>query len=241
MKFVKWAVVLTALSATPLQAAPVSLVNAGFEDGLNGWTTVGGVVATGSTTITTYDNVEWDIFASGSAMAQLNPTGIDVSTVASALGIDASALSDPTGGITDASAIYQSFSAAAGDTVSMYWDYVATDYIPYDDPAFALIIGPDSTVTTLASIYGNGQNVGTSGHSGWQKFSHTFATGGNYTLAFVTTNTRDTALDSYLFLDNQSGSCDPQCPPPTGDVPEPASVALLAVSGLLAFARSRRK
>lgn len=242
MKFLKWAVAATVLSAAPLHAAPVSLVNAGFENGLDGWTTVGGgVTATSSTTVTTYDDVEWDILAAGTKMAQLTPAGTDIGTVAGALGVSAAFFSDPTGGITDASAIYQSFSANAGDTVSMYWDYVATDYIPFDDPAFALLIGPGNSITTLASIYGNGIAVGTSGHSGWQKFSHTFATGGSYTLAFVTTNTRDQVLDSYLFLDGAPGSCEPQCPPPVNPVPEPASVALLALGGAFAVVRRFRR
>jgi hypothetical protein len=240
MKMLKWAVIATVLSTAPAQAAPVNLVNAGFEDGLNGWTTVGiSAVATPSTTITTYDGTEWDIFAAGTSMAQLNPNGTSVAVVEAALGVAVGTLTDPTGPITDAVAIYQAFAGNAGDTVTMFWDYVATDYIPFSDPAFALVIGPSGTVQTLASIYGNGQTVGTSGHSGWQKFSYTLGAAGDYKLAFVTTNTRDTVLDSFLFLDNQPGSCDPQCPPPV--VPEPASAALLALGGVFAIARRLRR
>ena len=241
MKFLQLAVVATALSAAPLHAAPVALVNAGFEDGLNGWTTVGGV-ATASTTITTFDGTEWDIFAAGTGMAQLQP-GASWTDVAAALGVAPGVLSDPTGDITNASAIYQSFSGAAGDTVSMYWDYVATDYIPYDDPAFALVIGPSGTIVqTLASIYGNGIAVGTSGHSGWQQFSYTLGAAGDYTLAFVTTNTRDSVLNSFLFLDGTPGSCEPQCPPPVDpSVPEPTSIALLALGGAFAIGRRLRR
>ncbi len=234
-----------AAAASQASAAPISLFNADFETGdLSGWNTVGTVSATPSTTVTTYDNVVWSIFANGTTMAQLNSNGADINAIESAIGLTSGTLdalnTNPNGGnLTNGSALYRTFTAASGDTIALSWDYVATDYIPFNDPAFAVLVGPNASVTVLASIHGAGQAVGTSGHSGWQTFSHTFSVAGNYTLAFVTTNDKDFALDSVLFIDNTAGSCTPNCPPPT-TVPEPTSMALLGI-GALGLLMSRRR
>lgn len=235
-----------ALVAGQAVAAPISLANADFESGLGSWSTIGAVSATGSTTVTTFDSVVWSIGAAGSTMAHLVSSGSPVGDIESILGLGAGALNalntNPDGGsLTNGSALYRSFSANVGDTISFAWDYVATDYIPFNDPAFALLIGPNNTIDVLASIHGLGQSVGTSGHSGWQTFDETFSVAGTYTLAFVTTNDKDQVLDSHLFIDATAGSCTPTCPPPVNNVAEPETVSLLGLSMLGLAAIRRRK
>jgi hypothetical protein len=177
-------------------------------------------------------------------MAQLVSNGAPISSIESTLGIapgtlDALNTNPDSGTLTNGSALYQSFSGNAGDTLSFSWDYVATDYIPYNDPSFALLIGPSNSVSVLASIHGLGLPVGTSGHSGWQSYSATLGSSGNYTLAFVTTNDKDEILDSHLFIDNVAGSCNPTCPPPVNKVPEPGTLAIFGLG--LAMLAVRRK
>lgn len=232
-------------SAFSASAALITLPNSDFETGtLSSWSTLGTVVATPSTSVTTFDSKVWTINAAGTTMAQLNASGIAVSTIESTLGITAGTLNalntNPNGGsLTNGSALYQSFSGLSGDTLSFAWNYVATDYIPYNDPSFAVLIGAGGSVDVLASIHGLGVTVGTSGNSGWQSYTGTLGADDTYTLAFITTNDKDTILSSVLHIDNVAGTCVPNCPT-IGQVPEPGTLAIVGLAlGLLRLSRRR--
>lgn len=123
--------------------------------------------------------------------------------------------SEPNGNdqLTNGSAIYQTFTAEAGDTISMTWNYVARDYIPYTDPAFAILMGPndETIIDVLASTTGPGYTTGSDGISGVFQFTEELTQSGEYTIAFAVTNSEDDVLNPALFLDNGAGDCAPEC------------------------------
>lgn len=205
--------------AAASQAASVSLLNHGFESGLGGWVTTGNVQALGSTSVITYNNIVWDLTPNANQMAALNSNGVQANTLDSFFGIAGNTLqalnqqglhANPNAGgsLTNGSGIYQDFWANAGDTVTMFYNYVARDYIPYNDPAFSVLVSPSGEVNAqiISSIYGGGVEVGTAGNSGWRSLSYTLEETGTYRLGFGLTNDRDTVLDSALFLDVAAGS-----------------------------------
>ena len=127
--------------AAASHAASVNLLNHGFESGLGGWVTTGNVQALGSTSVVTFNDIAWNITPNGSQMAALNSNGVQANTLGSFFGIAGNALqalnqqglhADPNAGgaLTNGSGIYQDFWGNAGDTVTMFYNYVARDYIP---------------------------------------------------------------------------------------------------------------
>lgn len=207
------------LATGSAMAAPISLINQGFETGdLSGWDTIGQVIATGPTTVVTNNGTNYLISPNESSMAFLDSFGASVSEIEGFFGIASGSLNATqtpfgNGSLTNGSAISQSFVASAGDTIDMSWNYAARDYIPYTDPSFAVLIAPDGTtqIETLASTTGPGLATGSDGISGVFSFAEELTQDGEYTIGFAVTNSSDTILNATLFLDDAAGECNPSC------------------------------
>lgn len=118
---------------------------------------------------------------------------------------------------TNASSISRSVTLQAGVTYTFAWQYVSTDYMPYNDGSLITLTGGPGTPTI------NGQtqnfallgftNTGTGNYStnsygatGWQVAVFTVPVDGNYTLGFASFNLGDTALSPILFIDQMQGT-----------------------------------
>lgn len=118
---------------------------------------------------------------------------------------------------TNASSISRTVYLQAGTTYTFAWQYLSTDYVPYNDGSMITVTGGPGTATI------NGQtqdfallgftNPGTGNYStnsygatGWQVAVFTVPADGNYLLGFSSFNLGDTALSPILFIDQLQGT-----------------------------------
>ncbi|HYC98185.1 VCBS domain-containing protein [Brevundimonas sp.] len=123
-----------------------------------------------------------------SASATINVAGIADAPV---LAVGSSTVLNPTVG----SAIKTTVHLEAGDVVSFSWDFVAHDYMPYNDFAFASVNG-------AAYMLGSVQVVGDYGTTGWKTFTFTATEAGDYSFGVGVSNVNDSSLNSHLLVDN---------------------------------------
>lgn len=238
---IRWLIALFLLTISAQLNAQV--VNYGFENGnYTGWT-----VSNGSTTLRTTwgsngsgvqvttgmqnycpgDGKCWTITPYGTYMAAVqagggSPTFDNAMTT---LGLAGSAITTIKNTIysngnmypTNASSISKSVTLQAGVTYTFAWQYVSTDYMPYNDGSLITLTGGPGVPTI------NGQtqnfallgftNTGTGNYStnsygatGWQVAVFTVPADGTYTLGFASFNLGDTALSPILFIDQMQGT-----------------------------------
>jgi hypothetical protein len=208
---------------------------AGFETGnVNGWTTSGGDAAASQSVVNlcTGNSKCWTINPYGSWMGKLYPSGsVQFNAATTSLGLTTAENTairqfmttnagggDPTP--TNASWMKRSMTLTAGVTYSFAWNYVSTDYTPFNDGSMVTLV--HSTNASIVPTLNNSQqrygllgftNPGTGnyatdsyGSTGWQKVVFTVPVTGNYELGFATFNLGDTALSPMLFVDEIQGT-----------------------------------
>jgi hypothetical protein len=207
----------------------------GFETGnLNGWTTSGSDATASQSVVNlcTGGGKCWTINPYGSWMGKLYPTSVvQFNAATTSLGLTSvennairQFMTANAGGgnptPTDASWMKRSITLTAGTTYSFAWNYVSTDYTPFNDGSMVTLV--HSTNASITPTLNNSQqrygllgftNPGTGnyatdsyGSTGWQKVVFTVPQTGDYVLGFATFNLGDTALSPILFVDEIQGT-----------------------------------
>lgn len=217
--------------------------NYGFEDGnYAGWTVSNGSTALRTSWSPTGNGVQvttgvqnycpgggkcWTITPYGSYMlsVQAGGTSPQFNAAMTTLGLSASNITSIRNTIysngsmypTNASSVSRTVFLQAGITYTFGWQYLSTDYVPYNDGSLITLTGGPGTPTL------NGQtqnfallgftNPGTGNYStnsygatGWQVAVFTVPADGNYMLGFSSFNLGDTALSPILFIDQLQGT-----------------------------------
>ena len=212
---------LAILLMLTMGAAPswATIANGDFSAGLAGWSTTG-VVSTAPSY--TYGGTgAGTIFPTvGTQVSELvNVGGVGRSTMEAALGLPNGALQTFSNSLThphrhwrlrNGSVMTRTITDATG-YISFDWNFWRSDYPTYNDLAFFTISGPgitgtqivllsdvNSSAEALATTTGQGPANGT----GWQNYSYTLPSSGDYTIGFGVVNARDTSVESYLYIDN---------------------------------------
>jgi fibronectin-binding autotransporter adhesin len=210
----------------------ISAQDAGFESGtLAGWTASGGEASVvGTTNVSPGGGKNWTVNPYGTKMARIQPTGgVQFNTATASLGLSGAentairnyltslgGNSNP----TNAGWIKREVTLQAGTTYTFGWNYLSTDYTPFNDGSMMTL-----THATNAAITPNLNNsqlryallgftnpgtgnyaTGSYGSTGWQQARFTVPETGTYVLGFASFNLGDTSLSPMLFIDEIQGT-----------------------------------
>lgn len=133
----------------------------------------------------------------------------------------------------EGSAIQQTFTAKAGDILSLSWNFLTNEATPetegFNDFAFVSIAGVATKLAdTSSSFFSSSANEFDQG-TGFQTFSYTVTADGAYTLGLGVLDTRDNTMGSGLSVDNVKLESN------IVSVPEPSSAEATSLLGTLAF------
>jgi hypothetical protein len=230
----------TPSSPPPAPAAPANL---GFETGnTSSWTISntsgaanwsggsGAAVVTGLSH-TPGDGKTWNVTPYGTYMLSLQPGGSapTFDSATASLGLTAgqnTAIKNYLTGLggnsnpTNAAWVKRDMTLQAGVTYSIAWQYLSTDYTPFNDGSMITLVHKTdgSKVPTLNNAVRNYAllgftNPGTGdystdsyGSTGWQVATFTVPTDGEYSLGFAAFNLGDTTLSPILLIDEMQGT-----------------------------------
>lgn len=203
-----------------------------------GWSANGGGVAVsgGLTNYTPGGGKTWNISPYGTYMGSLQPGGgaVAFDSATSSLGLTGTENTaiktylsyqathggggSPTP--TNATWIKQTVTLTAGSTYTIAWNYLSTDYTPWNDGSMMTLV--HSTNANITPVLNNSQQryallgftnpgtgnyaTGSYGSTGWQVATFAVPETGDYVLGFASFNLGDTALSPILFVDQVQGS-----------------------------------
>lgn len=187
--------------------------------GVNNFCTGGGYCWT----ITPYGQYMLSLQAGGgsptfdSAAVSIGLTSTDISAIKAYLTYQSQNGGGGSPNPTNASFIKRSVFLEAGKTYTYAWNYLSTDYTPYNDGSLVAINGGPGTATVNNETSGyallgftnpgtGNYATGSYGSTGWQLIQFTVSVTGTYNLAFMSFNLGDTALSPILFIDEITGS-----------------------------------
>lgn len=239
----------------------------------NTWSSNGTGVAltTGVTNYSPGGGKTWTITPYGTHMASIQPGSGSVAfdTATASLGLTATEntaiksylsyqASNGGGGNptpTNASWMKKTFTLQAGVTYTMAWQYLSTDYTPWNDGSMISLthVSNANLIPTLNGAQkrygllgftnpGTGEYAtGSYGATGWQVAVFTVPETGDYTLGFAAFNLGDTALSPILFIDVIQGATTlngttfaPVAPNAGSTAPPPPAPAPAYTSGITA-------
>lgn len=155
------------------------------------------------------------------ATSALAVSSSDISALQSELSGQAAASGYGSGTPTDASWITKEVTLQSGITYTMSWNYIGTDYVPFNDGSITSLTPLSVTGTPTISVNNSGAqyallgftnpgtgdySTGTFGSTGWQVSTYEVSITGDYLLGFAVFNLDDTALSPVLLIDSQPGS-----------------------------------
>ena len=155
------------------------------------------------------------------AMTAIGLSSSDSSSIKTLLAQQAAASTYGNGIPTDAAWIKKQVTLTAGVTYTMSWNYIGTDYVPFNDGSItSLVYAGSGAAPTITVNNGVGNyallgftNPGTGdystnsyGSTGWQVSTYQVSATGDYVLGFAVFNLGDTALSPVLLVDSQPGS-----------------------------------
>lgn len=209
----------------------LSAQSTGFESGtLSGWTSAGGASVSG-TSSNNLGGKAWVVNPYGTKMGMLYPnSNVQFGAAMDALGLTAtekssisSFLTSHSGGgstnPTNAAYMKTTVALQAGTTYTFAWNYLSTDYMPFNDGSIMTLTSTDGSIVPTLN---NGQqrfallgftntgsgnySTGSYGSTGWQLAVFTVPTSGNYDLGFAAFNLGDTVLSPILYIDEVQGT-----------------------------------
>lgn len=154
------------------------------------------------------------------ATSAVGLSGADNSAIRTMLSQQAAAAGFGNGSPTDAAWITREVELTAGVVYTMSWNYMATDYVPFNDGSITSLVPvtvsetPVITVNNFVQSYallgftnpGTGDySTNSYGSTGWQTSTYEVSVTGTYNLGFTVFNLDDTALSPVLMVDDEAG------------------------------------